>query len=205
MLRFVQNMEEWEVCPYTSMQTETPTPSKAQHWYALKVFYNKVFEVEELLQEDGTETYIPCHYVREERQGQMQVIRKTLIPSLMFFRSTERYAKDFQNRLLNRVMLYMKRASEYRKIPAPISDSEMEMFILVTSAGDQGLEYFPDDYMSYKVGQKVRVIGGIFKGAEGYIKRIKHNRRLTVTLSGICMVATSVIEPCYLEKIEDPA
>lgn len=173
------------------------------YWYALKVFFNKVFEVESLLQDDHIESYIPCRVVKEERQGQVQEVRKTLIPSLMFFRSTEQYARQLQFRLLNRVMLYMKRETEYRKIPAPISDAEMQMFILVTSTDDQGLECFPDDYMSYKVGQKVRVVGGIFKGAEGYIKRIKHNRRLTVTLSGICMVATSFIDPRNLEKIED--
>lgn len=173
------------------------------HWYALKVFFNKVFDVEPLLQEDHIESYIPCRVVKEEKQGQVQEIRKPLIPSLMFFRSTEKYARQLQLRLLNRVMLYMKNETEYRKIPAPISDAEMQMFILVTSTDDQGLEYFPDDYMSYKVGQKVRVISGVFKGAEGYIKRIKHNRRLTVTLSGICMVATSFIDPRNLEKIED--
>ena len=200
----LQDMEEWKVCPYVSMETSIQSPSKdTLHWYALKVFFNKVFEVEDILHDDQVESYIPCQWVREERQGKMQNLRKTIIPSLMFFRSTEKYAKDLQQRLLNRVMLYMKRESEYCKRPAIISDTEMDMFILVTSAGDQGLEYFPDDYMSYKVGQKVRVIGGIFKGAEGYIKRIKHNRRLTVTLSGICMVATSFIEPSYLEIIDD--
>ena len=29
------------------------------HWYALKVFYNKVFAVEEELTADGTECYVP--------------------------------------------------------------------------------------------------------------------------------------------------
>ena len=177
--------------------------SEALRWYALKVFYNKVFDVEYLMQEDHIQSYIPCRWVREERQGQIQNLRKPLIPSLMFFRSTEKYAWEIQQRLLNRVMLYMKRESEYRKIPAPISDTEMDAFILVTSVDDKGIEYFPDDYLSYKIGQKVRVIGGPFKGAEGYIKRIKHNRRLTVTLSGICMVATSFIDPIYIEKLDN--
>lgn len=182
-------------------QNHSQTPP--QHWYALKVFYNKVFEIEEILQQDQIRSYIPFRWVREERQGEIQTLRKPLVPSLMFFRSTETYARELQQRLLNRVMLYMKRETEYRKIPAPISDYEMEMFILVTSTPDQGLECFPDDYMAYKEGQKVRIIGGAFKGAEGYIKRIKHNRRLTVTLTGICMVATSFIDPRYVEKIED--
>ena len=33
--------------------------SDEEHWYALKVFYNRVFDVERLLAQDGVKTYIP--------------------------------------------------------------------------------------------------------------------------------------------------
>ena len=51
-------------------------------------------------------------------------------------------------------------------------------------------------------GDKVRVTGGLFEGAEGYIKRIKGNHRLVVAIEGITAVATSYIPTCYLERIE---
>ena len=35
-----------------------------QHWYALKLFYNKVFEMESLLQQRGMETYLAVQSVR---------------------------------------------------------------------------------------------------------------------------------------------
>ena len=40
------------------------------HWYALKVFYNKVFAVEEELTADGTECYVPVEETVVERGGQ---------------------------------------------------------------------------------------------------------------------------------------
>lgn len=178
------------------------SPAEHLHWYALKVFYNKVFDVEQLLKSDGIESYIPCKIVTLEVKGVPRRVRKTLIPSLMFFRSTEKYAVELQTKLINRVILYTRRIDVYKKRPAPIPDSEMEMFIFVTSVDDQGLECFPDNYMKYKEGQRVRVIGGPFKGAVGTVKRIKHNRRLTVTIEGVCMVATSFIEPYNLEKLD---
>lgn len=168
-------------------------------WYAIKVFWNKVFDIEKLLSQDGLESYIPCRKV--ESGGGKNEGRKTLIPSLMFFRSTEQYACDLQSRLMDKIMLYTYLDRNNVRHPSPVPDHEMKMFILVTSAGDEGLECFPEEYMKYKVGEKVRVTGGILKGAEGYVKRIKHNRRLTVTLTGVCMVATSYIEPYFLEKI----
>ena len=173
------------------------------NWYALKVFFNKVFDIEKILQEDNIECYIPCEKTAIEIHGAKRIVRKPILPSLLFFRSSQPYAIELQRKLLSRVILYTKKTSEYTKIPAAIPEKEMQVFILVTSAGDQGLEYFTDDFLSYKVGQKVRITGGMFKGAEGYIKRIKHNRRLTVTLQGVCMVMTSFIPPCFIEKIEE--
>ena len=174
-----------------------------QNWYALKVFFNKVFEIEKLLNEAQVESYVPCKCVVRESRGVKIKVRKPVIPSLMFFRSTEEYAVKLQSVLMNRVIVYSNLECRSKRKPAPIPDEEMKAFILVTESGDDGLEYFPDDYMAYKDGEHVRVVDGMFKGAEGVIKRIKHNRRLTVTLEGVCMVATSFIDPKYLEKIQD--
>lgn len=171
-------------------------------WYAIKVFWNKVFDVEKVLKADGCESYIPCRKVVTEGKGAQACGRKTIIPSLMFFRSTEQYAHDLQARLTDRIMLYTYLDKNNVRHPFPIPEKEMQMFMLVTSADDDGLECYHEEYMRHKVGEKVRVTGGLFKGAEGYIKRIKHNRRLTVTVTGVCMVATSYIEPYFLEKID---
>ena len=41
---------------YFLLNIETHTH---EHWFALKVFYNKVFEIEDILKKDKIETYIP--------------------------------------------------------------------------------------------------------------------------------------------------
>lgn len=62
------------------------------HWYALKVFYNKVFAVEEELTADGTECYVPVEETMVERGGQRRKVRRPVINSLMFFRAAEERA-----------------------------------------------------------------------------------------------------------------
>ena len=173
------------------------------HWYGLKVFVNKVFEIESLLSADGVESYIPCEMVTVEVRGIWKQVRRTVIPSLMFFRSTEEYARELQTSppLRGRVMLYTYVNEKWKKVPFPISEYEMDMFRLVTSSGAAGLDYFGDDSIVYGIGDRVRVTGGVFKGAEGYIKRIKGKRRLIVSITGICAVATSFIPNCFLQKI----
>lgn len=39
------------------------------HWFALKVFYNKVFDIEKALEKEHIETYIPCEETLVIRNG----------------------------------------------------------------------------------------------------------------------------------------
>lgn len=172
----------------------------AVHWYALKVFYNKVFEIEDLLKKDQIESYIPCETVLVEHGGVKKKIRKPVISSLLFFRSTETQAIKLQQQLTDRVILYTKNI-DMKKQPLVIPEREMNLFMLVSSSGEKGVEYFGEDRMEFHTGERVRVIDGSFKGAEGYIHRIKGNRRLIISIQGICAVATSYIPQCFLVKI----
>ncbi len=170
------------------------------HWYAFKVFYNKVFEIEELLKKDGIDTFIPCETVLVERGGVTKSIRKPVIASLLFFRSTEQQALHQQQQLLERVILYTRLVG-WQKLPFAIPEREMNIFMLITTSGEQGLEYWGESPKDYRVGQHVRVTDGPFKGAEGYIHRIKGNRRLIVAIEGVCAVATAYVPQAFLQNI----
>ena len=163
----------------------------SEHWYALKVFYNKVFEIEAYLKDKAFESYIPLKTVEMMWRGEKKICRKPAVSSLMFVRATEHAAIGLQRQLNNRIIVYCDRDT---KRPAAIPEREMNIFRLVTSSGDRELEYFGGEDTVYHTGDRVRVTEGIFKGAEGYIRRIKGNRRLVVSIEGIVAVATSYIQ-----------
>ena len=200
-------------------------------WYALKIFFNKAFDVEAHLDGWGIDTYIPIQKVllkgiahilarkrlakapehRDSRyiaEGPLIFQRKPLVNSLLFVRCTEEqlsevdaYLKerDANNNL--RGYIYSSYKDGERKI-ATIPDKEMASFRLVVDAGSKGLEFFADDDIDrYASGDRVRVKEGPLKGAEGYIKRIRRDRRLLVVIEGIVAVATTYIPPQNLEKI----
>ena len=52
-------------------------------------------------------------------------------------------------------------------------------------------------------GDKVKITGGVFEGAEGYFMRIKGDRRVVVCINGIVAVATAFVHPSLVEKIND--
>ena len=176
-----------------------PSP-EGLHWYALKVFYNRVVYLKSLLEKEGKETYVPLHTVEQYESGRLTYVEKQLIPSLLFVRCEEQWLVDFKHGHNADFMFYVAPQSN---LPGAIRDEEMRSFILVTSA-DAGrkVKYFGADAPEYRTGDRVRVIEGIYKGAEGYIKRIKKDRKLIVSVTGVAVVAVSYIHPDYLEKID---
>ncbi len=182
-----------------SMHTGEQTPNTSKSWFAIKVFYNKVLKLQARLNEQNIESYIPMKSVEQIVGGHKIRRRKPAISSLMFVQCTENEASELQALLRGEALLYTNRGE---KSPAPIPDDQMRTFISVTSIDDIGMEYLGDITEGWTTGERVRVIDGIFKGAEGYIKRIKGNHRLIVAIEGIVAVATSYIPSCYLEKVE---
>jgi hypothetical protein len=65
-----------------------------------------------------------------------------------------------------------------------IDDVRMYSFIILNSVSDCRTELFDIEISTHKKGQCVKVINGIYKGAEGYIKINKSDRKLLVFLNG---------------------
>lgn len=151
------------------------------NWYAIKVFYNRTAAVCGELREKGIELY--C---------------QEIIPAFVFLHCTKDQMDKVRQRYWERVFVY---CTADRKEPYPIPEKEMTTFRLVTSMGSDGLLYLGDDKAEYHQGDRVRVTDGPFKDAEGYIKRIKKDRRLIVSINGVAAVAVAHIPPQLLEKI----
>ena len=200
-------------------------------WYALKIFFNKVFDVEAYLDARGIDTYLPvqkvllkgiAHMLARKRlakapehqdpryvmEGPMIYERRPLVNALLFVHCTEEqlqegdaYMKERDSNNNMRGYIYSTYKDGERKM-ASIPDKEMACFRIVVDAGSKGLEFYADDDISrYATGDRVRVKEGPLRGAEGYIKRIRRDRRLLVVIEGIIAVATTYIPPQNLEKI----
>lgn len=152
-------------------------------WYALKVFYNRTEQVREQIKGLAREVYAP----------------RRVISSLMFVYTTPGNLEYIRKDHYKELKVYSQPGDN---VPFQIPESQMEVFKFVTSMEDKNLERIDPEAVNYKAGERVRVTGGIFKGAEGYIKRIRGNKRLVVSIEGVVAVATSYIPTVYLEKLE---
>lgn len=77
--------------------------------------------------------------------------------------------------------------------PMVVSDKAMEDFIRVTQEANDSLLYLDNPSIILTKGQKVEVVAGPFKGVQGYILRIRKDRRVVVTLNGLISVALATM------------
>ena len=156
---------------------------EAPYWFALKVFYSKAPKVEEDFRKAGCDTYLPA-----------------MINSLLFVHCPERFLVNYKH-THDTYMLYYTDLSTRR--PGRIPDREMEIFRVASTlaACDPDAIYLGSDTARLCTGDRVRVTEGIYKGAEGYVKRIRHARKVLVAIQGVAVVALSNIHPQHLEKI----
>ena len=78
----------------------------------------------------------------------------------------------------------------------------MDNFRLATTLNTSDVMYMGSDTFQLRKGDRIRVRDGLYKGLEGYVRRINHSRKVLVCLEGIAVVAVSNIHPHLLEKID---
>ena len=85
--------------------------------------------------------------------------------------------------------------------PITVPDHQMENFIKVAGTYEEKLIYLNPEPGDFSQGERVRIIGGPFEGAEGVFVRIKRDRRVLVSVPGLVAVATTYVHPSMIEKI----
>lgn len=135
----------------------------------------------------------------DEIQGGIKYKEVPVIPGLLFGRTTVEWISDYKRKHPQDLLIYGKKTDGTY---TPVNDKQMEVFILVTSAGkDLKIEILEDAQQQYKKGERVRIIDGYLKGAEGVIRRIKKDRKFMVAIEGVAIVAVAPIPNQYLERI----
>ena len=170
-------------------------------WYAIRVTYNRELKVKDDLDARGITNFVPMQYRREEKNG---VMVKRLVPSvhnLIFIYLTPSEMREYKATTALPIRYIMSR--ETRK-PIIVPTREMDNFIKVAGTYDEKLIYLDTEPGDFAAGERVRIIGGIFAGAEGIFVRVKGDRRVVINVEGIVTVATTFVHPSMIEKITDP-
>lgn len=180
------------------MNQMTFREDRCPHWYAMRVFRGLVSPVVATCVRDGMATYRPMRVAETFTDSGLEYGEEPLVPDLLFVKAPCGYVSGLKRRTQNRGLVYCHPGTNS---PAAIRDETMEMFMSVVKCGARRLEpvELPIDR-----GDRVRVTEGIFKGAEGYVRRVHGTKLLVVAIEGVVAVAVSHIPRQWLERIGTP-
>ena len=170
-------------------------PSDHKYWYAYRIYHNKIQHLKVQLEAEALQYFIPMHLSQKEEENVISYSQIPIIPNLIFIRSTETYIKSIKEKYSSHISVYCTPGT--RK-PAPIPDQEMEVFMSVLSKGCRRLEVIDESLIK---GNHVRITGGLFEGADGYIVRVHGTKRFVVMIKGVAAIATTFIPACFIERI----
>lgn len=165
-------------------------------WYALRVFHNKTSQVCAIADKEQVEWYTPLREVEEVVEGNIVLRKERIMPSLLFVRSTAEFLKRLKRETADNILPYTEPGTSR---PMMIADEEMSIFMFVTRTAAREAE--PIDDSSLKPSDRVRIVGGIFAGMEGYITRVHGTKRFVVRIEGIAAIATTYIPKEYIQRV----
>lgn len=140
-------------------------------WYAIRTAAGREKAVSAQLQNKGFEEFLPLYKSKRQWSDRTKELEFPLFPGYLFCRF------DFSNRLPILVTPGVKLIVGYGKIPAPVSDGEIES---LHRAIRSGAEATPWPYLS--VGQRVRVREGSMAGVEGILLQVKNSWRIVLSV-----------------------
>ncbi len=168
------------------------------NWYAIRVTYNREMKVKHEMDARHIENFLPMKY-RIRMRGERRIKEKVpAIHNLIFIYTTRENLQEIKQTTTLPIRYIMDKET---KSPITIPSNQMQSFIAVSGSIDEQIIYLDPDISNFKKGDKVRIIGGVFKDTEGYFMRIKGDRRVVVCLHGIAAVATTFVHPSLVEKL----
>ncbi|MCM1035924.1 MAG: UpxY family transcription antiterminator [Bacteroides sp.] len=168
-------------------------------WYALNVRPGREFDTRDRLSSLVDAVYLPLAQTIDSRGHKVE---RPAVSRLLFVQAPAGQLLDLEREALQSGRPFYIYRDAGHTTPQAIPDSEMRMFMLVSSAPDAGLLFIDTPGTAYATGQRVRVTDGIFKGAEGRVRRVRRDRRVVVQIEGICAVALPFLHSSLLQPLD---
>lgn len=198
--------------------THTPpspdaTAAETLSWYLLRASYGMERKAKEALDGKHIETFLPTEKVKSEEGGKVTWREQSLIPNLLFVRSTEQQLRKAINDCkLKHLHFYLVPQKQQlgdlrmvdRYVPLVIPDEQMLEFRRWNGVDDTHKLFVPEAELTLELGEWVRVTDGKFAGLQGRVCRLKGQTRVGISIDGLGTLFTAYIPKAFLEHIDPP-
>ena len=160
---------------------ELPTIKRARntpHWYALRTTYGREKKAYDYLVSNNVKAFYPTIKTVKNVEGQRTAVEESRLPNIFFAYGKEDEIKSFvyDNVNLPYLRFYYRHIHEgarMSKEPLIVPDYQIEGLKIICASQAEDIILELSEIKQFKVGQKVRIIDGIFKGVVGKVARYR--------------------------------
>ena len=173
-------------------------------WFPMRVTYSRERKVKAELDRLEIENFVPMTYRLVDADGENP--HRELLPAinnLVFVRSTQERISRLKtsNVVLEPLRYMMDHTAEKPHEIMTVPDRQMENFMRVATMTDDSVMFLDEKSIVGKEGKRVMIMGGMFEGVEGVIRRVKRCKRVVVELEGVASVAIAFVPAALLREI----
>ena len=189
---------------------ELPTIKRARntpHWYALRTTYGREKKAYDYLVSNNVKAFYPTIKTVNNVEGQRTVVEESRLPNIFFAYGKEDEIKSFvyDNVNLPYLRFYYRHIHEGARIskePLIVPDYQIEGLKIICASQAEDIILEMSEIKQFTVGQKVRIIDGIFKGVVGKVARYRGQQRVAIVIDGLLTVASAYVPRAFIETNE---
>ena len=188
---------------------ELPTIKRAKntpHWYALRTTYGREKKAYDYLVSNNVKAFYPTIKTVKNVEGQRTAVEESRLPNIFFAYGKEDEIKSFvyDNVNLPYLRFYYRHIHEgarMSKEPLIVPDYQIEGLKIICASQAEDIILELSEIKQFKVGQKVRIIDGIFKGVVGKVARYRGQQRVAIVIDGLLTIASAYVPSAFIEII----
>ena len=184
---------------------DTTTCGDPKIWFPMRVTYQREMKVKTELDRLGIESFVPMTYKMVDADTDNP--RRELVPAinnLIFVHSSQERISHLKssNKVLEPLRYIIDQTAQQPHIIMTVPDRQMQNFMRVASRTDDSVMFLDDESVVGKEGKRVEIIGGVFEGVTGVIRRVKRCKRVVVEIEGVASVAIAFVLAVWLREVE---
>ena len=188
---------------------ELPTIKRARntpHWYVLRTTYGREKKAYDYLVSNNVKAFYPTIKTVKNVEGQRIAVEESRLPNIFFAYGKEDEIKSFvyDNVNLPYLRFYYRHIHEGARIskePLIVPDYQIEGLKIICASQAEDIILELSEIKQFKVGQKVRIIDGIFKGVVGKVARYRGQQRVAIEIDGLLTIASAYVPSAFIEII----
>ena len=177
------------------------------HWYALRTTYGREKKAYDYLVSKHVMAFYPTLKRVKIVDGKRITTDESRIPNIFFAYGTEEELKTFvyDNVNLPYLRFYYRHVHVGKKIvkePLIVPSNQMNSLKIICAADSDDIVASTEEIRKFKVGQKVRITEGKFKGVVGMVARYHSQQRVGIVIDGLLTVCTAYVPSAFIEIIQ---